>query len=126
MIRIADRAIVPSEFMAELDMEGAGSVLVHVGVCKADPDGRRSRGITFARCGDAEAELEGIERDVRSRFDVIDLLLAKREGDLAVGDVILFVGVAAKDRENAFGACQEAVKLCKGLKALSKTEHFID
>ena len=74
--------------------------------------------------GDVKAELKRIEDHVRSDSAVLDVYIVRRLGDLAVGDVVLAVAVAAVTRESAFSACREAVEQLKEKRALHKEEQF--
>jgi len=123
---VSGKDIDPDEFMKKLDTKGAGSVVTHLGVCKADPEGKKSSGVSFTVSGDPESELSEIEADLREKYQLIDLVLAKRTGRVEVGQVILFAAAAAKDRKSSFGACMEAVERCKRLKGLVKKEYLIE
>jgi molybdopterin synthase catalytic subunit len=126
MIAVSNETIEVADLLDKLGKQGAGSVVLHIGVVKPDPEGRRSSGITFGAGGDLEAELLEIENSVRERFRLVDVVLARRLGRLGIGDVILFAAVSANDRENAFGACRALVERCKKMKALEKEEHYED
>ena len=126
MIAVVNQPIDPNALLQKLDQKGAGSIVTHLGVVKPDPEGRKSSGLTLAADGDMEAELSGIEKDVRDAFKIIDLVLARRLGELSVGDVILFAAVSANDRKNAFSACRELIERCKKLSTLKKKEHYLE
>ena len=126
MIAIVNTAIDAQEWLSRLDQQGAGSVVVHLGVVKPDPEGRKSAGITFERGGDLEAELKEIENYLREHLRIVDVIIVRRLGKLSIGDYILFGAVSANDRVNAFAACQELVEQCKKLKTLKKQEHYRD
>ena len=126
MIKVVNEPIVPASLLEVLDREGAGSMVFHVGIVKSDPEGKKSRGISLEAGPDAESELKEIEDRVRSNYDVVDIVLVRRMGDLDIGDFILFAAASANDRVNAFGACRELVEGCKKMKALKKTEHLVE
>ena len=126
MIEVTENALQTERLFAAIDQVGAGSVVVHVGVVKGEPaSGGHSAGLTLGRNGDMEAELAAIEADLRSRFPLIGVVIARRLGRLAVGDHILFVGVSAKDRDSAFAACREVLERVKFMKTLRKEEHYL-
>ena len=54
--------------------------------------------------GYTEKIMAALEVETRARFAVIDVLVAHRWGDLAVGEPIVFVAVAAEHRRVAFEA----------------------
>src|SRR3972149_12135545 len=126
MIALTQETIDVGKCLAGLKKEGAGSVVMHLGVVKPDPEGRRSSGITFEALDGLAEELAAIEDHVRQKLRVIDVALVRRVGHLAVGDVIFFGAVSASDRVNAFAACRELVERVKKLKCLNKREHYVD
>ena len=126
MIALVKEPIDPNLWLAKLNMEGAGSVVTHLGVVKPDPDGRKSRGITFTAASGLEAELGEIEGYLRQRLRIIDVVIVRRVGSLGIGDYIFFGAVSASDRANAFAACQELVEKIKKLKNIKKQEHYVE
>jgi len=126
MIEVTEKALDVARLFAATDQPGAGSVVVHVGVVKGEPaGGGKSAGLTLGRGGDMEAELAAIEADLRGRFPLVGVVIARRLGRLEVGDHILFVGVSAADRDSAFAACRDALERVKFMKTLRKQEHYL-
>ena len=126
MIAVVNEPVDVNELLDRLNKQGAGSVVLHLGVVKPDPEGRKSSGVTFGDKGGLEGELSEIENSVRERFRLVDVVLARRLGQLGIGEVILFAAVSANDRENAFGACRALIERCKKMKNLEKKEHYED
>ncbi len=127
MVRLTEQPLDPGSVYRQLPFpDGSGSVLVHFAVVKASADDRRTAGIRFQRAGDAEAEMQAIEDDLRSRYTLLDVLLIRRLGSLRVGEVISLVAVAAAGRDDAFGACNDAITGFKKMKTLDKQELFVD
>lgn len=127
MVTLTEQPLDPGRVYELLPFpDGSGSVLVHFAVVKAAADDRRTSGIRFQRAGDSEAEMREIETSLRSRWKLLDVLLMRRLGSLAVGDVISLVAVAASGREDALGACSEAISAFKKMKTLDKQELFVD
>ena len=56
--------------------------------------------------GMTERALEDICAQARARWDIIDLAVIHRHGELAAGDQIVFVAVACAHRGEAFAACE--------------------
>ncbi len=69
-------------------------------------------------------------RDIRSRalreFDVIEVLLLHRYGEIAVGDNIVLVVVGAMHRADAFRACRWCIDELKQITPIWKCEHTPD
>ncbi len=126
MIEVVETPIDVAVAFEKLDKEGAGSTVLHVGVVKPDPQGKKSAGITFRPRPGIEDELANLESYLRKNFNLIDVVLIRRMGPLKVGDLILVAAVAANDRDNAFKACREAVERFKKMENLEKEEHYIE
>jgi molybdopterin synthase catalytic subunit len=114
---VAERLSIP---------RGSGSVVVHFAVAKSVVGARRTAGIRFSPAGDPEAELRALESELRAKWEAADVLLLRRTGEVRVGDVISVAAIAAPGRNNAFGACRDAVDGFKEMKGLLKEELFED
>ncbi len=125
MVSITNEKINVGKELAAFNYSGGGSVVVHIGVVKEDPDGKKSKGLVFKPKGDVEGELLEIEKDLHEKFNVLEIMLVRRMGTLEVGDEILLVAVAAKGRKEAFAACREVVERYKTMKTIDKTELLI-
>ena len=124
MIEITDKPINPSNVFERLSHKNSGSVVFHFGVVKEAVEGKRTKGIRFAPKGDLEGELKALEALLRNNWKVEDILIIRRMGELRIGDIILVAAVSAQSREDAFGACRDAVEGCKKIKNISKKELF--
>lgn len=63
--------------------------------------------------GMTEKALAEVENEARRRWSVIDIAIVHRFGKLAPGERIVFVGVAAPHRGEAFAACEFLVDWLK-------------
>jgi molybdopterin synthase catalytic subunit len=94
---------------------GIGATVSFIGTLRGQSaDGRR---LSYAECeGDREATealLAEVSGELSSKWDLIDFAICHREGRVEVGDVIMVVAVAARNRPQAFEACQYAVDRAK-------------
>lgn len=124
MIQVTENRIQTEKIYEQLSREGVGSVVVHLGIVKPVVDDRRTKGIRLTPDGDLEAELKNIEGQLRGKWDVVDVLLIRRIGELLVGEAILVAAVSATSKDAAFGACEEAVETLKMKRALRKEELY--
>jgi molybdopterin synthase catalytic subunit len=124
MIEVTEKEIRLGALLDRLTLSGSGSVVAHYGVVKAEAEGRQSRGVRLTRAGDLEGALAEVEAAVRSGWEVTDVAIARRLGELGVGQVILAVAVSAPGREAAFAACAAAVTMLKQRQGVSKEELF--
>ena len=127
MVKVTREPLVPARVCGELPVPaGSGSILVHFAVVKAEAGDRATAGIHFEPENDIEAEMAAIEVELRSRWKLDVVLLVRRMGRLAVGEVISVAAVAAAGREEAFDACHQAISMFKKMKAVRKQELFVD
>lgn len=76
--------------------------------------------------GMTERALEDICAQARARWDIIDLAVIHRHGELAPGDQIVFVAVACAHRSEAFAACEfvmDYLKTCAPFWKKERTPH---
>jgi len=64
----------------------------------------------------AEKELKKLENNARKKFDVDDVMIIHRYGNLKVGDNIVLIAVSSAHRKDAFRACEY---LINGLKKVA-------
>ncbi len=84
-----------------------GAVACFIGVARDRNDGERVATMTLEHYpGMTEAALEGICAQARSRWNVIDVLIVHRIGELKPTDQIVLVIVASSHRGDAFAACE--------------------
>ena len=74
----------------------------------------------------ALAELQRLARDLAGRHQVNGMALVHRTGRLAVGEVSVFIAVAAPHRQPALACCAEAIEVIKQRLPVWKKEFFAD
>ena len=124
MIELTQNPIDPSTIYKRMNTADSGSVVVHFGVVKPVAQGKKTGGIAFAPKDGLEDEIAEIEKQMRQKWPVNDVLLIRRVGTLSIGDIILAAAVAAETRGAAFDACRFAVESFKKLKQIDKKELF--
>lgn len=83
-----------------------GAVASFIGTVRDVNDGRGVTTMTLEHYpGMTEKALEAIVAEARDRWDVLDLLVVHRVGDLAPTDQIVLVAVTSAHRGEAFAAC---------------------
>jgi molybdopterin synthase catalytic subunit len=115
MFQATEKPIVPDLLLTAVQKETSGAVVSFVGVVRAYAADGRS--VLFVECDGerdvVEAELRRTEDELRARWQLDDVALCHRLGQLRVGETILVVAVAAPHRQQAFEACQYAVQRVK-------------
>jgi molybdopterin synthase catalytic subunit len=72
------------------------------------------------------AEGERILAEARARFEVLGIVAVHRTGALALGDLAVWVGVAAAHRGAAFDACRYVIDEVKARVPIWKKEHYVE
>jgi molybdopterin synthase catalytic subunit len=117
--------IDPAEVYDGIVKNCAGSVLLHFAVVKPIAGhGGTTDSITYASCGDSEAELRDIARAMTAQFALEDVVLIRRTGQLGLGDIISLVAASAAASEDAFEACRQGLGRLKSMKTIVKQEVF--
>ena len=73
----------------------------------------------------AASEGERILAEARERFGVRGVVCAHRVGELALGEVAVFVAAAAAHRDEAFRACRYVIDEVKHRLPIWKKEHYV-
>jgi molybdopterin synthase catalytic subunit len=74
----------------------------------------------------AEAEGERILEEALAKFDLLDARCTHRTGDLAIGELAVWVGVTAGHRDAAFAACRFVIDEVKSRVPIWKHERYVE
>jgi molybdopterin synthase catalytic subunit len=123
MVRFSPEPIDPAKVYYEMGKDGSGSVLLHFAVAKATgAAGGVVTHIVYRPDGDVLRELESIADEMRCRWEITDVLLVRRQGKVAAGEIISLVAVSSPGSEAAFEACSHGLARLKKMSSISKTE----
>jgi len=126
MVQIVNEPIDPQQCFLQLQRQSAGSVLFHYAVVKADGGtGRVSCAVDYQAVPETQDELEEIATALKARWPLEGVLLQRRSGRLAVGEIISLVAVAAEASADSFAACQMGLDLLKRMQTIRKQEVFV-
>ena len=107
MVRLEAEAIDPGALLSTFckGRRDTGGVVSFTGLTRGKTDGAVVAELSLdAYPGYTEKVMAELEAETRAKFEVHDVLVAHRWGDLAVGEPIVFVAVAAEHRRVAFEA----------------------
>jgi len=97
------------------------------GWVRARNDGREVRALEYeAYAPLAEKEGARILAEAKARFDLLDALCVHRTGQLALGDLAVWVGVTAEHRGTSFEACRYLIDELKARLPVWKKEHYAE
>ncbi len=107
--------------------ERAGAYASFEGWVRDHNDGRAVHGLRYeAYVALAEAEGTQILDEALARFDIVDARCVHRIGDLAIGELAVWVGVSAGHRDAAFAACRWIIDEVKARVPIWKHERYAD
>jgi molybdopterin synthase catalytic subunit len=100
-----------------------GGIAVFLGTARDRSKGRDVSGIKFEYYeGMAQKKLHEIRERALKDFDVIEVLIIHRYGDIQVGENIVLVIAAAEHRADAFRACKWSIDELKQITPIWKLE----
>ena len=101
-----------------------GGIAMFLGTARDRSRGREVDSITFEHY---EGMAQKTLRDIRARalkdFDILDLLIIHRYGEISIGENIVLIIAGAEHRADAFHACKWAIDELKQITPIWKLEH---
>jgi molybdopterin synthase catalytic subunit len=127
MFRITDQPIDSNRCRQALQHPSAGGYAAFEGWVRDHNDGRSVASLEYeAYEALAVKEGEKILEEARERFAIGAVGAVHRVGHLAIGDLAVWVGVAAAHRDAAFAACRYVIDELKHRVPIWKREHYVD
>lgn len=125
--RIADAAFDTDALHARLRDSSAGACSVFEGWVRDHNDGCPVRGLRYESYVElAESEGERILEEAVERFSLAEAACVHRVGELAIGELAVWVGVSAGHRDMSFEACRWVIDEVKRRVPIWKHEHYVD
>jgi molybdopterin synthase catalytic subunit len=101
-----------------------GGIATFLGIARDWSRGREVDRITFEHYeGMAQKKLREIRERALKDFDILELLMVHRYGEIAIGENIVLIIAAAEHRADAFRACKWAIDELKQITPIWKLEH---
>lgn len=101
-----------------------GGIAVFLGTARDRSKGRDVSGITFEHYeGMAQKKLREIRERALKDFDILELLIIHRYGEITIGENIVLIIAGAEHRAEAFRACKWAIDELKQITPIWKLEH---
>ena len=125
MIRVEPGPIDLAAVHAYLADPSAGGEVVFTGTVRNQNQGRTVSHLEFEAYPEmAIAQLERIAATIRDRWGPCKLAMCHRLGLVALGEVVVVVGVSTPHRAAAFEACRYGIDALKQDVPIWKREHF--
>jgi molybdopterin/thiamine biosynthesis adenylyltransferase/molybdopterin synthase catalytic subunit/rhodanese-related sulfurtransferase len=119
--------IEPERLRTALEHPAAGGYASFEGWVRDHNDGRSVRHLEYEAYETlALREGERIVAEAVERFGVLAAACVHRVGDLAIGELAVWVGVSSAHRAEAFAACRYIIDEVKHRVPIWKKEHYID
>lgn len=104
-----------------------GGIATFLGIARDRSRGRDVDGITFEHYeGMAQKKLREIRERALNDFDILELLMIHRYGEITIGENIVLIIAGAEHRADAFRACRWAIDELKQITPIWKLEHTPD
>ena len=101
-----------------------GGISIFLGTARDRSKGRDVDSITFEHYeGMAQTKLREIRERALKDFDIIEVAILHRYGEIGIGENIVLIVVGAEHRAEAFRACQWAIDELKQITPIWKLEH---
>ncbi len=100
-----------------------GGIATFLGIARDRSRGREVDGITFEHYeGMAQKKLRDIRERALKDFDILELLIIHRYGEMTIGENIVLIIAGAEHRADAFRACKWAIDELKQITPIWKLE----
>jgi molybdopterin synthase catalytic subunit len=122
---LTELSIDPAEERRHLSDPRAGGYAAFEGWVRDHDDGRSVVGLDYQAYSElALREGERVIAEAHERFDILRARCVHRHGELAIGDLAVWVGVSAAHRDAAFAACRYVIDQVKDRLPIWKREHY--
>ena len=124
---LADTPVDTATLRANLLDDRVGAYAGFEGWVRNHNAGRAVAGLRYeAYVALAESEGERIVDEACSRYDILDAHCVHRIGELAIGELAVWVGVTAVHRDAAFAACRFIIDQVKARVPIWKHEGYVE
>ena len=127
MVEVAESPISPEVIINKVRTESSGCVVAYVGLIRDYSRGKPVLSVEYKDAdGGAENRLWEIADEIGRRWDVENIAICHRTGELKVGDINLTVAVASAHRQDGLAACEYAIDQFKQKLPTWKKETYQD
>ena len=122
---LVDTPIDVPALQAALRHDRAGACASFEGWVRDHNDGRAVDGLRYEAYAElAEREGRAVLEEAVHRFDIVSACCVHRIGELAIGDLAVWVGASAAHRDAAFAACRWIIDEVKARVPIWKHERY--
>jgi molybdopterin synthase catalytic subunit len=126
MVLITHAPIDPAMVYDSIGSAFSGSVVFHYAVVKQKTGSDiLTTSVEYKATGNTTEEMEGIASELKARWELEDVLMIRRTGCLAVGEIISLVAASSPNSEDAFEACKCGISRLKKMVTIGKIENYL-
>ena len=127
MFALTEKPIDAASYREQCQGHTAGGFVCFEGWVRNHNEGREVTHLAFDAAGDLAAnEFARIEAEIREQFDIVEIICVHRTGEVPLGELAVWIGVAAAHRDAAFKACRYAIDELKQRLPIWKKEFYTD
>ena len=124
MIRITESDFNVDDEVRQMKTPSVGGIVTFIGTVRGESEGETINRMEIEIYPEmAEKQLRAIRDEAIKRFNVNEVRIIHRFGDLHLGDNIVLIAVSAGHRAEAFDACRYAIDELKKRVPIWKREH---
>jgi molybdopterin synthase catalytic subunit/molybdopterin converting factor small subunit len=113
------------DVVREVASDDAGAIATFVGTTRAHARGRAVIRLEYeAYEGMAEETMAEIARELKARYDLVEIAIHHRTGTVGIGETSVVIAVSAAHRGDALSACRDAIDTLKERVPLWKKEFY--
>ncbi|MGZ4355410.1 MAG: molybdenum cofactor biosynthesis protein [Gaiellaceae bacterium] len=109
----------------EVRSDRAGAIATFIGTTRVQSRGHTVLHLDYEAYEEmAEQVMAEIAEDLKRRYDLCEVAIHHRTGRVDIGEASVVIAVSAPHRQDALGACKEAIDTLKGHVPLWKKEFY--
>ncbi len=113
------------EVVAEVADERAGAIVTFTGTVRSNSRGRDVERLEYEAYTEmAESVMTGIATVLKARYDLHEVAIHHRVGNVGIGEASVVIAVSAPHRADALAACKDAIDTLKETVPLWKKEVY--
>jgi len=110
LIRLTDSDFNVDEEVSQMKKKSVGGIVTFIGTVRGESEEGQVNLMEIEVYPEmAEKQLHAINEEAIQRFNVDDIRIIHRHGELHVGDNIVLIAVSAGHRDEAFNACRYVI-----------------
>lgn len=124
--QVTEKSISAETLAASVKSESAGAIVTFSGDVRNHDKGKEVSTLIYEIHPSAQSVIEKITFEVVAKYEVVNVAVAHRYGEIPIGESAFVVAVASAHRAPAFSCCNELVERVKAELPIWKYQVFLD